>query len=544
MVNRSKKLNYLSILSFALPSLAFLIGVILWGTLFFRHVFFHDLFSTDQLFHVAIIREMLTHGVPFHAWYPTTNAYLFPPAILEIVGYVLSGGNAYWANSIAISIQLIGYFLVSTYFYRFFFSWKESFVFASFFLLSALTLFAADSYNLIDLVGVISHAGLFLISICLLRMSLGMHGRDIEDVGVSKWILLILLFSLLVASDLIFIMWYVAPMLVCLAAQRYKKNISPMLFLVWVVTLIYSVVIGKFFLRPLLLPGAVFYVTKFHWSRVPENLVSLFFKIYNMPLIARAWFISAALMFPAMWFAAYRAGKSLRPQFRWLVLFCTVVSIVSIFATLMKNNTAELRYFKPAYMLPTLFFPLTLRFLFGDEKKWISLLAAGVVMTMCVIFLANKSYDERDKPITLNYLPASYRCIYRAASKYDLKHGIARYFDTLPILLFAPRSVSLDIAAYHACLLPHHWGSSRRSYRNSYDFALIKKGHVPKLSGIGTMLDEKKLRLTNGRPDHVVHCGRYKILAYKHNMLFPDLYQSWMPVSLLTLVYLKYFSPS
>jgi len=96
--------------------------------------------------------------------------------------------------------------------------------------------------------------------------------------------------------------------------------------------------------------------------------------------------------------------------------------------------------------------------------------------------------------------------------KYGLHNGVAQYWDARRITLLAKTQV--NIAQVTSDLKNYEWMTSKRTFRDSYDFAIIDLAAPPFYK-----VDEAKIKAINGEPRDTLLCAQEKILVYPKNGL-------------------------
>ncbi len=158
-----------------------------------------------------------------------------------------------------------------------------------------------------------------------------------------------------------------------------------------------------------------------------------------------------------------------------------------------------------------------------------------LLMLLMLCLMSIGLYRGGYVPLRSKYVPSSYSCIYRFAKKYHLKHGIASYWNTSPIMAYAPDSLGLQLATHFRCLLPYPWATNETWFHVSYDFALIDEVSGDRVAHPSMYLSEQDIISVAGKPASVAYCGKYKLLIYKPGHMIVNLFARWVPDSLFWL---------
>jgi hypothetical protein len=134
-------------------------------------------------------------------------------------------------------------------------------------------------------------------------------------------------------------------------------------------------------------------------------------------------------------------------------------------------------------------------------------------VAVCLIWsglLVNEAWPVRHiQDADRIYYPERIACIDRALAAAGATHGIAQYWDAKQLQGLSRSTQPLVVAQYTSDLAPMEWITSKRFFRDSYDFAILAQGVPPDLQ-----LPRAQLAAINGEPRQTVQCDERTVLIY------------------------------
>jgi len=470
-------------------------------------------FSSDAVYLPALYSDLFSRGYSFFSWYLTPAPYFFPDMLVFfIIQSVVH--NVFKAFIVfAIFQNFLILYLISKI--AFLVTEKKASVYLThilylFALVFSFSGWAVEPY--LVLVKSAHHVGAIingLILICFLVMYSKSSKPSI------LWAIFLLNF-LGVASDLLYVMQFMVPMITALLFFRFfkmemnlsiKKFISILLISCFLglsvryflgathgqfivvhafgvfetYRLIYLMIKADFIARPMM--GAITFI--FYFLLIVKCATRVFFRKKN-PFLSKAqewtFFLSLFILFSA-------------------VFICETMSL---------NGNFNQRYFLNIFYFPFLFFWL----LFDKLNAKFLLL---ILYAVSFIIVINKLFHKND--YSFNYTPEIVRCIDAHIQEYNethqdkLKYGISTYWQTKVVTVFSQEG--LVMSQYNSNLRPNLWIISSENYKNAYDFAIISKDD---------MLDVDLIKKINGNPSLSIKCDDHvSLLIYGKNQLeLPD----------------------
>ncbi len=350
-----------------------LLGAMILGYLVVGHHYDADLLSTDQLYTALVLKLFFKKGLSYYTWFTTTTVYIFPSMIFVGAGLLLANWNIYYGMLIAMFLQLIFFYAAVLFFCSRLVSRRQAITIASFSTLFVMVLFVSDPKPFYCLMAVVAHMG--LLAFILIFLSIYMSSMLEPHATFIKSFLLMLLFSLFIASDTVFYIWFVFPLLVSLGVLLLKRMVKFQHVLFWFISIVSAVIVGQCVLRPLLMPHEIVQTAFFSLRWVPENFTKIVTEVSALTVFSKMWLVAVAIIFA--YFVCYFLKKTF---FRgdasddskdavaayFMATFYLSVTLIGVAVVLMVSSKPAFRYVKPAYVLPLFFFTGV----FGaDEKK-------------------------------------------------------------------------------------------------------------------------------------------------------------------------------
>ncbi len=197
-------------------------------------------------------------------------------------------------------------------------------------------------------------------------------------------------------------------------------------------------------------------------------------------------------------------------QLVWLAAF-SILSLCSTFVVsgLMTDLPVMRRYLIPAFSWPVVIVVLFLGHYLGQRFFAV----ATVISVLAVAALSSNAYAlARDSGLSARFYPAEISCIDDALEKDGLSNGIAQYWDAKYLQQFS--RLNLSVAQYLENLEEMKWITSRKYFRDSYDFAIVSEDAEPAYK-----ISSEALSRINGAPKRVVSCGNRTVYIYGKDKL-------------------------
>jgi len=116
-------------------------------------------------------------------------------------------------------------------------------------------------------------------------------------------------------------------------------------------------------------------------------------------------------------------------------------------------------------------------------------------------------HSIKSNGIETQYYPEEISCIDNVIEKENLHNGIAQYWDAKYLQNFS--RLNLNIAQHLDNLGEMHWITSKKYFKQSYDFAIISKSAAPPFK-----ISSEALMRINGPPKSVKSCGSKLVFIY------------------------------
>lgn len=209
---------------------------------------------------------------------------------------------------------------------------------------------------------------------------------------------------------------------------------------------------------------------------------------------------------------AFRSKADQRPPkpLTWLVLFSFFAICSTVAATCLATNLPMAsRYLMPALLWPVLISTMLVAHQMGT--RFFAAATIGSALTVAALSIDSYKIASQHR-ISTTYYPAEIACIDALIDQEDLHNGIAQYWDAKPLQQFSRRD--LIIAQHSENLNEERWITSKKYFRNYYDFAVISE-NLPAPYRISTAAISK----INGIPHKTRHCGGKTVYIYGKNKL-------------------------
>ena len=492
-----------------LSIIAFIFLVLAIGNVIFyctTDVYIAELFfNSDSLYLPTLFSDLLAEGGKLSDWFLTPAPYFFPDYPMYFLAYMI--GTSTFSQIMAFTIiQLILSVFVCWFLARQVLQ-NNAFITAVA-IVTGLIWFALFSpmsaFPFILVSG--HHHGIFISAI--LCVALWLRYESSQDSSRSLLLFLICATAFLsTLSDSLFIVQFTIPFTAAI---------------IW-----YDILTRKISLRRLLLTatpalasslGAYSYkYFVFYRTRYPHEIgleyvhdsvlqIASFFEtvirvhpIYSIILLGYAGVIVYLSLF------SFRNAKTDSPtrKLAWLATFSVFSFCCTIIATsLVQHPPVSARYFLPAFSWPIIILLLYLEQHYRQYSGIGGVVVSGI--TVALLTISSITY-EADKDAWVGFHPSELACIDEALTRADASNGIAGYWDAKRLKMQSTRR--LNVAQFNKELKEFYWITSKRFFKDSYDFAVIDKRFPD------APLEELLMRV-GGQPEAVLQCGSKSLYLY------------------------------
>jgi membrane protein CcdC involved in cytochrome C biogenesis len=492
---------------------------LLVGYLTHRLVEMVDFFNSDTLLVPGVYRDLIHLGGGLHDWYLMCPPYFFPDYALFFVTSALAP-SPYWAIAAYFIAQVVLTFFAVAWLNRLFLDRGKAFLFAGMSLLSLCYLCMKSKFWLSPfkcLALATEHYGSFVAGLFVLRLALMAVLWPERRVKKTHLCLIFFLSLLASLSDAIFVMQFCAPLVIA-SIYLWAKCVVPLRRVLSVATSTVTGVACGFALYGHLGLNLPFYPEHIDLAVFSRNALrteSIFLSLWHtfptsLALCALVW-----ATFFCMWAFVDKLEEFQLPlsgEAKFLTAFCLALGGLVLVACLISSQIVWIRYFIPVFFFPFFVAPYaTLAIRRSGLRMAVILVCMAGVCAAATTFLASNP-----QPFVFrgDYYPEKIQCMDAAFKKYGLNNGVAQYWDARSTVFLAKTPV--NIAQLTPNLENYEWLTSKRTFRNSYDFAIIDLAEDPSSF---YRLNEAQIKAINGQPRDTILCGQEEILVYPKNGL-------------------------
>jgi hypothetical protein len=487
------------------------------GYVTYRLVDMQVFFNSDTLFPAALYQDLIHRGGSLSDWRLPQSPLFFPEWPLYFVTIPLAP-NPYWAVVAYFVAQIVLTFFALAWLNRLFLDRGKAFLCAGM-SLSSLCYLCMKSVSQVIPFKTLAlrqyHFGTFLTGLVVLRLAAMAILWPETRVKKAYLFLIFILSCLASVSDAIFVVEFCLPLLIA-PLYLWAKCVVPWRKALSVATSTAAgTACGLALYQHLGLSFGSYHahIEIRALSRNALRIESLFLNVWHihptsLALCALVW----ATLF-CMWAFVDKLKEFQRPlsgSAKFLAAFCLASCGLAIAVCLMSNLEVEVRYMAPFFFFPVFFAPyVTL----AIRPSWLR--TTAILVCMAGVFAAAIHFlASNPQPFAFHgdYYPEEIQCMDAAFEKYGLDNGVAQYWDARRIAVLAKTQVNIAQVNYR---LEHYfWNTSKSTFRDSYDFAIIDPAASPLYR-----LDEALIKAINGQPRDTVLCGQKEILVYPKNSL-------------------------
>ena len=478
------------------------------------------LFNSDILFLPTLFSDLMLKGGHLSDWYFSQAFFFCPDYLFFFLAYLL-GPTVSIQIPIFTAIQALSTFFAL---YLLFYSMKEARAFflagTASIMLFWLALNSGEPFKL--LIASVFHYGVFLISIVFVALWMNVEKKKKPFNSISFWLLSILAF-LSTLSDALFVTQTVIPFVITVIiisvvekTLTIKKVISvliPTLFsILGIISYDYLVVNNILTSIVGLTPFKNALINLVSFKMILSKFESIFMLFYSViiktPIYGFIFFIYGgfALFSVIQLFNAKKSFQFSVPRHLvWLGLFSLISLLVSSSALLL-TNIPPVRYLIPSFEWPIIFVLLVLFHNANTSRFVLYATITSLVITTSLIFSTYKLIKVNG--LNADYYPDEIACIDQALNQLNVSNGIAEYWDAKRTKMLS--RLDLNIAQYDVNLHKYQWITSRRYFKENYDFALQSENTSPHAK-----LPLDIIYRINGPPKQVIHCGNKTLHIYE-----------------------------
>ncbi|WP_457750269.1 hypothetical protein [Sulfurimonas sp.] len=517
-------MNYKSKIETYLPFVLIFLLLYYNLTLYFTHSFdMNLLYNSDSAYLPSLYKDLIIDSGKYINWYGSPAPYYFPDMFL----YFISNFFFSFYYAIAFYFTIISLLVIyGTYKINLeLFPAKKAIV-LTLYSFSILTLIQSSASQYLFMS--VFHYGEFSIGLFTLYLALKIIK---EKIIIYYLILMLMLMTLTIASDKLFIIQFIIPTALATLVLWLNNTITVKKFL------IISFIIGL----SLLLSHLLAHITTMHTTTynisltikaIPKNILNIaslikneytHYKIYFI-LILTIYLISigSLLLNKKVQLLQLKNRESITIIFFTYYLVFLLITNLTIF--LFYPLPLTTRYFIPLYTIPVLIgLPVLIKWFKININNNILKIINLFLLIILLIFLTYTSIKHRD--FKNEYYPKSIECIDSFSKMTGAKSGVSGYWESKSFNLLSKENIT--IAQVHKNLTPYLHVTTLDYYKDKYDFALIKDNNI----------DENLILSINGKPDKIFNCDDMKILYYKKGLYTKKFYklyskEKWYAASL------------
>ena len=467
--------------------------------------------NSDALYLPAIFADIFSHRSSINDWYLTPAPYFFPDYFIYSIAYLLSV-SAYQSIIVYAIIQnallFVGLIFISSQVA------EPNGRNVAVAIISALIWFACGiglptyspfGYNLASA----HHYGEFVSTILLIGLLISIV-RD-EGCYIKRIFAISTIAFLSALSDNLFIVHFLAPLLIVAALYGLKINNISKRSLLCVGLIICSTIAGSAFYS-LLVKHQTRYKINLgvdgFYTNIKQITGTFIDVLHSAPIYSIFLAIYATALLDLM--RRLMIKRSDLGILDLVVLF----SVFSILLTITVVCLVSDQPFTGRYLIPCFTWPIIVSFfLVGSvaSRGRVLVLSVSTTLFLASLTVATAGLIEKNGA-SIEFYPNDIACIDSNLSQLEVSSGIAGYWDSKYIQVFS--RLDLNLAQHSGNIVEQRWITSSNYFRPTYDFAVINDIEP---SDIKISIDA--LYKINGPPISVVSCGQYQLLIYGHGKL-------------------------
>lgn len=467
----------------------------------------NNLFDSDCAYLPLLYKDLFINDGLYSNWYGSAAPYYFPDMFLYFISNFIFT-NYYYAIPFYFTINAILIIYALYKINRLFFSSKNA-LYLSTISFSLIYLIPQDVY--IYQFTTVFHFGEFVIGLFSLYFILKIIQNSTNKI---YYILLLLVSTLTVASDNMYILHFILPTLASVLILWANKHLTNKQLIVIYSLLIFSVILGKLLGKVLTInPSEYASLTKLSLVNLSTNvqsIVAIFKNSYHThtfitTLITIVYILTAFLLLFYKRINRVELNDQTKSSiffFSFFLLFMVLGNLMAL--SLLYPHPVNPRYMITIFLLPLLTLPILLKWIRFDQYIQLSKIISFITLLTFIYILLFKSYHIlKNNTLKSEYYPPLVSCVDSFIKEHQAIDGVAGYWESKSINLLSKEAV--NISQINHDLSKSLWVNTNTTYKDSYDFALIRHNSI----------DKKKILKLNGKPTKIHKCQDSEIIYYK-----------------------------
>lgn len=459
--------------------MSFFAGVILLVTIIFTvgTYYNHDIIGgmfalelSDTMYLPTIFRDLMLENGKYADWYFAPAPYFFPDMFLYFISGFINN-DYYHSNLIFILLQKIIFFLAIFAVFNNFYSKNISFMLAS--IIIAIFYMVPTSFSTLLIKGN-WHFGVTLVGLMVVSMLLGTIGTKNN---MMKLLLVFIFSTLCVASDKLFILQFVVPIVLTLTVMLGFKIIDMSYWFIVSGLFILSVFFG-YLIYDILMVHKTAYSIQYSFSNIYPNSLILAEKI-SQYLSSNLLFavINIGLILSIMW----KSTKMLvltKYEISIKVFFIGVLFSISapltIGVLLISDLEMAFRYLIPINFLASITmlscYSMGINTIIKSYKKQVMVLVIllSIVPSVGWTFYKLKSFKYENE-----YYPSHFKCVDQFLTGKNVKVGVGNYWVSKRFAMI--NKLGFKVVNVNKNLSEINRISTAGWNKESYDFVISNK---------------------------------------------------------------------
>ncbi|WP_226648833.1 hypothetical protein [Microbulbifer variabilis] len=462
------------------------------------------LFNSDALYLPTLFSDIFANGGSTKDWFLTPAPYFFPDYPMFLLAYLV-GPTPYSQIIVFALLQIFLTFLAVWLVVRIFAGVNSILTVSTILvILIWLALSAGEPFAL--LLHSAYHYGAFLSVILLSALWIKFTDEDKSRKKVLFFLLIAVITYATALSDNLLLVHFVAPLiatqvLMSIAERDFSlKNKIP-LMLVAICSFLGSISYKW------VVENQTRYPTNIGIDKLSSNLKDIFelfqSTIMDNPVYGFIFFLYIGVVLHS--FITLIRGEVENFKLSWLAIFSFLSLCATLVAVLLITNLPV----TSRYFIPVLSWPVIVVFIFLKIRLQDNFVSIAVVTSLLAILYMTWTSHQliKQNGFKGEYYPEEISCIDNALEKEDLYNGISQYWDAKYLQTFS--RLDLSVAQYFDNLSEMHWITSRKYFKQTYDFAIISEDASPPYK-----ISSEALTRLNGAPQLVKTCGSKLVFIY------------------------------
>lgn len=466
--------------------------------------------NSDSMYMPTLYDNLINHSGLYKNWYLAPAPYFFPDMTLYFIANFF-GGNFYYANFIFFNLQLLLLFWFLKKINDIFFKQEIALLFS----VSSVAFLYGISFSFSGyLIRSSHHFGSFLVGLAFIYLLLKII--ESEKLKAGYGLSLVVLISLIVMSDKIFLLQFVAPSIAALFVLAVVKRLTWVALLRIIILFAIGIAVGLF-LYQLVMKHITAYPVNYGWENIKKNMtpfLSIFSRTfqsnyYYTIIFILFYIICLFLITTYLWrLLSKRTFFAIYSLDRLFVVIFVLFSLCGISFVVVSSSLGMMhRFVIPIFILPICFIPMIIAFVIKTKRHKLNFAKLSCI-SMFIMLFSYTVLQASEFEFKSDYYPKYIQCFDNFVIETESKRGISEYWQSKKVTMLSKQGAT--VAQTNDVFDPYLWISTTEWYADRYDFVVVATRDENEINGFRSRM----VNIIGQEPSQTYSCSPLVIFYF------------------------------